>query len=79
MLDLAPYCTAKINKLSKIAKIPILKDIISKRLGIKPVDMEKYHVKMEIPEFKRCQEVPVYMSILGKVEDEHNEEGIEMI
>ncbi len=79
LTDLAPYTCGKLQKLSKITNIPILKDIIRNKLGIKPVNMDDYRARIILPENRKVQEVPIYMSILGKIEDDHNEEGIEML
>ena len=77
--DLAPYIGSKLNKLSKIANIPILKDIIGKKLGIKSVDIEKYRIKVNALETRKMAECSVYLSILGKVEDGHMKDGREML
>lgn len=77
--DLAPYTGGKLQKLSKIASIPILKDIIGKKLGIKPIDMTEYRAKISAPKTRKRAEVPVYISILGKVEDGHTEDGVELL
>lgn len=77
--DLAPYVGGNIRKLSKIANVPILKNLISKTLGIKPVDMEKYVAKVHAPDTRKVVDAPVYISILGKVEDRYTEDGIEML
>lgn len=77
--DLAPYIGGNIRKLSKIANFPILKNLISNKLGVKPVDMEKYLVKVHAQETRKVQEHPIYISILGKVEDKYTEDGIEML
>lgn len=77
--DLAPYVGGAIRKLSKIASIPILKGFISSKLGLKPVDMDKYVARVHAPETRKTGEHPIYISILGKFEDRYTEDGIEML
>jgi hypothetical protein len=77
--DLVPYTGGNLQKLSKIANIPLLKGIISNTLGVKSVDMDKYKAKVVAEGNKKRPEVPVYITVLGKVEDRYTEDGIEMI
>lgn len=79
LLDLAPYSGARIDKLSNLIKIPILKGIISNVIGIKPIDMEKYIAKVTAEETRSVAEFPIYLSVIGKIEDGHTEDGIELL
>jgi len=77
--DLVPYNGSKINKLSKIASIPILSGIIQKTLGIEPVDMDKYRAIVNASSEKKGYDAPIYISILGKVADGYTEDGMELL
>ena len=41
--------------------------------------MSKYHAKISLPENRRAHDAPVYMSIIGKVEDNHDVNGMEWL
>jgi len=77
--DLTPYVGGKLMKLSKIAQIPLLKSLIEKTLGLKQVDMTPYMEKNMNPKTKVAKDIGVRIAIIGILEDDHNEEGIEMI
>lgn len=75
LTDLAPYINGKIAKVSKILNTPVIGLAIQKATGIKPVDIEPYKEKTKNIKTK----YPVYLAIIGMVEDAHNEQGLEMI
>lgn len=77
--DLACYACGKLQKLSKIASHPLLKGIITKKLGIKPIDMDKYRVILSETGEKRSATSPVYLTILGKIDDGYTEDGVELL
>jgi hypothetical protein len=76
--DLLPYMGGKLNKLSKIISLPFVKEVVGKTLKIKPVDVDSIRFKVESEGIKRVQKFPVYLTIVGKVEDNY-EDGIEQL
>lgn len=79
MKDLAPYCAGKLQKLSKIANVPILKNIIEKTLKVKQVDIDKYKVMAREERGVVPSEHQIYLTILGKVEDGYTDKGVELL
>ena len=79
MTDLSPFLGGQLEKLSKITNIPILKGFIEKKLGLKSVDLDKYKEINNDPQARLVRDVGVRIAVLGKLEDQHNEEGLEML
>ena len=77
--DLAPFVGGKLTKLSKIASFPLLKGLIKKTLGLQQVDMEPYLEKNRDPKTRKAKDIGVRIAILGMLEDDHSEDGVEMI
>ena len=78
LFALAPFVGGKIQKLSKIAKNPILKGLIEKTIGLKTIDMNPYIKMNSDPQKRQPKNISVRLVVLGKIEDDYIN-GMEMI
>lgn len=74
LIDLAPHVAGKLNRIPKVLNTPIFGKMIQNIAGLKPIDIEPHRGKAKNPEAHS-----VYLTILGKVEDEKHPNGKERL
>ena len=77
--DLVPYVGGQLNKLSTLLQLPILGPLMQKTLKLKAIDMKPYQEINKDPLKRIAKDIGVRIAIIGKLEDKHNEQGVEMI